>query len=149
MRKSEEKCCMGVRAASVHNLENVEELVADGSVVAGAAFIEESKQKHAETENQRRLAKTSVEDEANEKISFYFYPSGSLLKTLTEKQNLIQRRSPMTQGDTIMRTTRGRRSDLGSVGPRCFSWAGPGLDREDKVDENWLTCLAGRKGGMV
>ena len=62
---------------------------------------------------------------------------------------MFPRRNPMTQEDTVMRTTRGRRSDLGSVGPRCFSWAGPALDREDKVDEKIDVILGSQEGWWV
>ena len=89
----------------------------------------------------------SVDDNTNDKISFYFYPTDSLIQSLKEQERIIPR--IIQEDTTIIRTNKGRRSDLGSVGPRCFSWAGSELHRENWEEENMMTHLVGRKGGMV
>ena len=145
-----EKRDIGYTALSVPNLENVEELVADGSLVASEVFIEESKQEQTKIENLgRHLNSAAVEDDSD-KIPFYFYPTESLIRQLMEKHSVMPKMNmrAMSRGDTILRCNPGRRSDLGSVGPKCFSWSGPESENEARVGES-LAHLVGRKGGMV
>ena len=146
--KGDQKTEIGFAALSVPNLENVEELVADGSVVASEVFIEESKQERLETENERRHKNLAIGDDDSDKVSFYFYPTDSLIRRLKDKHSIMPKISAMSRGDTILRCNPGRRSDLGSVGPKCFSWSGPQSENEAKVGES-LAHLVGRKGGMV
>jgi len=133
---------IGFTALSVPNLESIDDLVADGAVVVSETFNEEIK---SEKINERRHNDASFEDRDVE-----FNTTEALMVQLKAEQSVMSRwdKGLRVRGDTILRCTPGRRSDLGSVGTRCLSWSGPESENETRMGES-LAHLVGRKGGMV
>eukprot|EP00092_Neocalanus_flemingeri_P067168 GFUD01081928.1.p1 GENE.GFUD01081928.1~~GFUD01081928.1.p1 ORF type:complete len:252 (-),score=63.04 GFUD01081928.1:84-752(-) len=134
---NKERTSIGHVALSVPNLENIEELVADGTIVSSETFNTENEEERTEFIYGGRHDEASTEEQ-------------SLITQLRADQCLMSGWSngPRMRGDTILRCNPGRRSDLGSVGPKCLSWSGPQSENEAKFDQS-LAHLVGRKGGMV
>jgi len=136
---------VGFTALSVSNLETIEALIADGTVVASDTFNMKDKQidggRHDETSVTECGNKVSDREPVKEQ---YFRPVH-----LTSPNFLMPHTiGPIPETHTILRCAPGRRSDLGSVGSRFLSWSGPQSENEEAVVQS-LAHLVGRKGGMV
>eukprot|EP00092_Neocalanus_flemingeri_P008833 GFUD01009507.1.p1 GENE.GFUD01009507.1~~GFUD01009507.1.p1 ORF type:complete len:239 (-),score=62.83 GFUD01009507.1:84-800(-) len=150
---NKERTDIGHVALSVPNLENIEELVADGTIVSSETFNTENEEERTEFIYGGRHDEASTEERDDESYNMNkvdCYPAESLITQLRADQCLMSGWSngPRMRGDTILRCNPGRRSDLGSVGPKCLSWSGPQSENEAKFDQS-LAHLVGRKGGMV
>ena len=134
------------------NLENIEELVADGTVVASEMFNVENEQEPRGRHNVTSMEEYNDESHLKEldKDHVNFNPRDSLILQLKYDQSVMSRwnTGARRRGDTILRCNPGRRSDLGSVGPKCLSWSGPQSENEANIGQS-LAHLVGRKGGMV
>ena len=127
-------------AISVPNLENIEELVADGTVVASDEFLEEAGRQNIEGQTPELHS-----EEKNDRIPFYFYPTNSLVRQIKSRQRPPSTFEVGQNETTVLRGNPGRRADLGSVGQKCFSWSGAPTDTEG---DN-MGFMVGRKGGMI
>ena len=120
---------------SCQNLESIDDLIADGSVVMSMDYGEEMKT------SSEKIRKKEIGDSITESFTF----SMNEIQVDGISHDSI---TSTARNDCFIRKNPGRRTDLGLVDVKCFSWAGPECENENNEDDD-LVQFIGRKGGLI